>query len=701
MAKSELFPRMPRVDYEPLDRRLRLTPEYYGKHTVVLGCMDVDGHGYLNPDTDARDYAKKFVKPGTVLKFNELTRTLDLQQMSRLYKPNTNVGGTDEITPAMAELQEQGATNISFMRLDMAFAQDKLTSKMRAVLQSTGLPPEEWITRMGFIKGSGGAWTAKAKLDPLTDYIPSKAYRAFVAQQLGADVTVAGQTFTGAIGGMDIDFTTEQAYKDPTDADMRYYAIGKALNNLIGEDFDLLVLGTSPAWMNPAKTWKNTGAYPARTGDEVDAGEVIETGAPTINNPNLSKIVLSPADYSFSSFDAIGYDQATITLGAPSGIHVGDELAISVGGYAISVKAVDASTEPNYALGEFRVGGTLTAEQIGEELEDAIMLWMKDIGEETLRSPVHAVAVGSVVTLTSLIPGDEGRIAIHVLTTGATGFTVASTKSTAILKVLDNTLVTTTSGSQVGDKGSYSMWSGGHPLAKISGYTNAGFTGDLIKCTLAGIAAIGIKFHKYGSTNPAHTNVRILNCDIEGSNVNQYGILVWRQIKHLEIRGCTVNLTNPGAFNPIGVYGDTTEFIVSDNHVYGRGHACIAMSQANNGIVANNYVDGSNLASEGGIEVEWKSGHGGVDTAHDIIVSNNIVKGANWGIYVTRRDTDAGYSDPYNITISGNQLQDCAYGVYLANGNKIMVYGNQYFYCDSDYYKAASGVTMAAFETRS
>ena len=68
MAKSELFPRMPRVDYEPLDRRLRLTPEYYGKHTVVLGCMDVDGHGYLNPDTDARDYAKKFVKPGTVLK---------------------------------------------------------------------------------------------------------------------------------------------------------------------------------------------------------------------------------------------------------------------------------------------------------------------------------------------------------------------------------------------------------------------------------------------------------------------------------------------------------------------------------------------------------------------------------------------------------------------------------------------------------
>ena len=278
---NDLFPRMPRVDFEPLDRRLRLTPQYQGKHVALLGCLDVDGYGYLNPDKDAKDYAARFVKPGSVLLFNELTRALDLQKMFRNFRPNANVGQADEITPAMAELQQQGATNISFMRLDLAMTQDVLTSTMQPVLQSTGLPPAEWLEKMGFTQ-SGSAWSAAAKLDPIANYIPSVAYRKFVATLLGLDPETQ------------VDAVTAQAHKDPTAADLRYYAIGKAMNNLIGEEVDSVVCAIAPGFVSPARAWKSIGNYPVRPGDEIDAEEVIEQGAPNLDRVSQVRLFFPP-----------------------------------------------------------------------------------------------------------------------------------------------------------------------------------------------------------------------------------------------------------------------------------------------------------------------------------------------------------------------------------------------------------------------
>lgn len=262
----ELYPHMPRVQSEIIDRNLVIRPTLQGKRVVVLGAIDVDGHGWNYSTSEEPE--PTFITPGSVLPFNELIPVADLSEFSRSWRANPAVGDTDEITPTLAEIAEQGTTNLSFMRLDMAMVDS--TSGPRGVLQSTGLPPQEWIDAMNLgttEQGSG-------------DYIASTAYRNWVIDLLELS---------------DIDVSTEAVHQDPTDADLRYYALGKALNNLIGEDIDVVIFACPPGYINPARTKDELGIYPIRPDIEVTGSDAIairERGAPTINNPFLQGVIL-------------------------------------------------------------------------------------------------------------------------------------------------------------------------------------------------------------------------------------------------------------------------------------------------------------------------------------------------------------------------------------------------------------------------
>jgi len=205
----------------------------------------------------------------------------------------------------------------------------------------------------------------------------------------------------------------------------------------------------------------------------------------------------------------------------------------------------------------------------------------------------------------------------------------------------------------------------------------------------------GIMFFNAVGTNKY---IRILNTDITSTAGLVYGIGIFKNTENLWIENNYVSVSSSGAYNGIAVYGGSKYFHVSNNIVIGGGHTPIAVSPGQYGEIISNVVDGSGVAAEGGIEVEWKAGHYGTDTSHHIVVSGNIVFNANWGIYTHRRDT--GDIAPHDITITGNSVSACTIGINIVSGTDITVYGNDYENNETDFSKE-TGTTVKALEVES
>ncbi len=181
------------------------------------------------------------------------------------------------------------------------------------------------------------------------------------------------------------------------------------------------------------------------------------------------------------------------------------------------------------------------------------------------------------------------------------------------------------------------------------------------------------------------TDFIVRDCKFTAAGKYTYGFALRKQCIgfHYENNECT--LSDVESYNNLALYADTQQFTVHGNRFFGGGHSPIAASPAQYGSITGNYVKNDlffQLANEGGIEAEWKAGHQGGDTSHDIVISGNIVEGNyQWGIFTTARDAgpnEAGVVEPYNITITDNIIiNPMNTGVYVRDGNKIRVDGNQ------------------------
>ena len=183
---------------------------------------------------------------------------------------------------------------------------------------------------------------------------------------------------------------------------------------------------------------------------------------------------------------------------------------------------------------------------------------------------------------------------------------------------------------------------------------------------LTAVGVDGITF--YRATNTADvdliTNLLIENNEIDLYGISVYGIQLLREVHYPKIRDNTVHLrswteTLGQVYNAIAVYGDSKYFEVTGNTVLGSGHSAIAISQASNGCVKNNFVFNCINSVEAGIEVEYKAGHG-TDTfqSNSVVIRDNYVENCEYGIWVTERDETAITLAPYNILIDGNTVID-------------------------------------------
>lgn len=156
------------------------------------------------------------------------------------------------------------------------------------------------------------------------------------------------------------------------------------------------------------------------------------------------------------------------------------------------------------------------------------------------------------------------------------------------------------------------------------------------------------------------TNFHVEGCEITCSNDLVYGFVLRKPCNGFVFKNNTVTLSDVGSYNSLGLYADCTNFEVAGNRFFGGGHSPIACSPARYGIIRDNILENTlftQIANEFAIEAEWKDGHFGVDTSHDIVIDSNIIKGTYWaGIGCAQRDSvgDA----PYNITITNNTVSN-------------------------------------------
>lgn len=418
MTTANIFPHMPQVSNEVLDQKIPIDPDFVGKRIAVLGVLDADGYGYAWSTATT----PVLVAPGSRMPFNELTQVVDLAQFLRLRSVSTNVGDTDELSAAIAEIQQQGATNIGAVRLDYTIIKSANDNVLRPVLQSTGKPPETWLRALGLELQGDGTYvnlkpggSGEEALDATTDWIPSVAYRTWLNDLLDIDE--------------DIDTSVPQAHRDPTFADMRYYAVGRAYNNLIGENVEVVVLAIPPGWVNPARAQNTLGVYPLRPETNISGNQsnIIELGAPTIDNPNLTKLVVDTNEESenyreFKYFDVIGYASATVSVDDASDLENGDTIQIDLAnGTTLTVTAAAAQDS---AEGEFAHAAQTNA-QVAQNIRDAI----------NGSAPINSVSAvvdsedDTQVNLTSEYPGSDGNISI-TLTLNTGGLSKADSDGT-------------------------------------------------------------------------------------------------------------------------------------------------------------------------------------------------------------------------------------------------------------------------------
>lgn len=139
-----------------------------------------------------------------------------------------------------------------------------------------------------------------------------------------------------------------------------------------------------------------------------------------------------------------------------------------------------------------------------------------------------------------------------------------------------------------------------------------------------------------------------------------------------------------GAYNAISIYGLSSNVLVANNTVDQSlsGHNAIAVASGINVTVTQNTVFGCIEGAEGGIEVESNPVHNRfVGISENVNVTNNVVFGSQWGIYVRIMVPDhinwAGNPlKSKNILIEGNTISNCTIGINLLYGDGIVVKDN-------------------------
>ena len=139
-----------------------------------------------------------------------------------------------------------------------------------------------------------------------------------------------------------------------------------------------------------------------------------------------------------------------------------------------------------------------------------------------------------------------------------------------------------------------------------------------------------------------------------------------------------------GAYNAIAIYGLSSNVLVANNTVDQTlsGHNAIAAASGVNVTITQNTVFGCIEGEEGGIEVESNPIHNRfTGISENVNVTNNVVFGSQWGIYVRimvpdHVNWDGSPLKSKNVLIEGNTVSNCTIGINLLYGDGIIVRDN-------------------------
>ena len=206
-----------------------------------------------------------------------------------------------------------------------------------------------------------------------------------------------------------------------------------------------------------------------------------------------------------------------------------------------------------------------------------------------------------------------------------------------------------------------------------------------------------ISFNNLNNNNEAQsgriTNFHFINGILKSEDSNSYGLLLRKHCSKCMIKNSHFILNNKDgsnklqSFNNLALYGGCEYFNVSGCYFEGGGHSPLACSPARFGTISNNVVNMGNASNqnpsiEGGIEVEFKQGHGSTTPSHDITITGNHVYGYIWGIMLRRYGTNT-IDRPYNITITGNSISNpLVSGIRVDAKENITIVGNT-IYCNA------------------
>ena len=193
-----------------------------------------------------------------------------------------------------------------------------------------------------------------------------------------------------------------------------------------------------------------------------------------------------------------------------------------------------------------------------------------------------------------------------------------------------------------------------------------------------------------GYTTATSTDIWIQNNTLNNFPKQTYGILVMGGTAELKapfdkvfIIGNTVK-AGAAAYNAIAIYGLSSNIIVANNTVNQTlsAHNAIGVASGVNVTVTQNTVFGCIEGAEGGIEVESNPIHNRfTGISENVNVTNNIVYGSQWGIYVrimvpNHTNWEGNPLKSKNILIEGNTISNCTIGINLLYGDGIIVRDN-------------------------
>ncbi len=193
-----------------------------------------------------------------------------------------------------------------------------------------------------------------------------------------------------------------------------------------------------------------------------------------------------------------------------------------------------------------------------------------------------------------------------------------------------------------------------------------------------------------GYTTVSSSDIWIQNNKLINFPNRTYGILVMGGTAELKVPFDRVfvignNVTaGVGAYNGIAIYGLSSNIIVANNTVNQTlsAHNAIGVASGINVTVTQNTVFGCIEGAEGGIEVESNPVHNRfTGISENVNVTNNIVFGSQWGIYVRimvpdHVNWDGNPLKSKNILIEGNTISNCTIGINLLAGDGIIVRNN-------------------------